>query len=376
MGSSFYGNPTRRFIADGAIGKLPEILAARSARRALLVTGQKSFRLSPHYARLKSLLADIKLVESTPVHENPTVDFVKEFSRKHKKDACDVVLAAGGGSVLDVAKLAAVLLTQAESALDEYITGDVSCGDRRIGLIAMPTTAGTGSEVTPYASLTTRERKKITVTHASLYPDFALVDSLLTHSMPAHVTASTGFDALSQGIEAFWSVNHSPFSDAHALRAVNLAYRFLVRAVRRPGDAEARYGMSLASCESGLAIAHTATTAVHSVSYPITTHFHVPHGHACALTLPQFIRYNEDVMKEERYALLWQAMGVPSAREAASTVERMMGEAGLSRSLASLGVPGDGIETIVQNGFRPDRVKNNPKPLTPEALRAMLHEIA
>lgn len=230
--------------------------------------------------------------------------------------------------------------------------------------------------MTSYVSFETAEKKKITVTDPSLYPDVALIDPLLTYSMPPAVTASTGLDALSQGIEAFWSVNHSPFSDAHALRAVNLARRFLARAVKRPDDAQARYAMSLAGCESGLAIAHTATTAVHAVSYPMTTRFHVPHGHACALTLAQFIRYNEDVMRDERYTPLWQAMGVSSAQAGASVVEALMDESGLSRSLTQLGISGEGLEFIVQNGFRPDRVKNNPKVLTAEALRAMLHNIS
>lgn len=371
----FYSNPVRRFIGAGAMERLPEILAEHRAQKVLLVTGQKSFRASPHYDRLKSILRTVQVVEAAAVPESPTVNFVKEFSGQYKKDACDLVLGVGGGSVLDVAKLAAVLQDNGSAALGEHLLRGAPFEDRHTTLVAMPTTSGTGSEVTSYASLETAEKKKITVSHPSLYPDLALIDPLLTYSMPPTVTASTGLDALAQGIEAFWSVNHSPFSDGHALQAVSLAYHFLARAVKRPDDAQARHAMSLAGCESGLAIAHTATTAVHAVSYPITTYFHVPHGHACALTLAQFIRYNEDVMQDERYRSLWQALDVSSGREAAAAVEVLMDEIGLSRSLAELGISEEGLEMIVQNGFRPDRVKNNPKVLTPEALRAMLHEI-
>src|SRR3989338_7144159 len=127
----FYGNPTRRLIADGALEKLPEILSARHTRRVLLVTGGKSFRASAHYPRLKDLLAGAELVESAGVYENPTVDFVKEFSKRHRKDACDLVLAVGGGSALDVGKLTAVLLNQGESALEAFVARGVRFDGRR-----------------------------------------------------------------------------------------------------------------------------------------------------------------------------------------------------------------------------------------------------
>ncbi|HLD70205.1 MAG TPA: iron-containing alcohol dehydrogenase, partial [Candidatus Omnitrophota bacterium] len=204
---------------------------------------------------------------------------------------------------------------------------------------------------------------------------YAVVDSRLTLSMPASVTASTGFDALSQAIESFWSVRHNPTSDIHALRAIPLIIQSLKRAVDHSGDLEARSSMALAATEAGLAIAHTATTAVHSVSYPITTYFGVPHGHACALTLSSFIDFNQDAFPEGREKVLWNALQCKNAREASEKVDALMTGTGLERRLSRLGIDKPGIETIVKNGFRPDRVKNNPRELTQAELEKILLRI-
>jgi alcohol dehydrogenase len=311
---------------------------------------------------------------STPVPENPEVLFVQEFSEQYRGGAFDSVIGIGGGSVIDAAKMTAVILACETGTLREHLASKKPF-KKRLALGAIPTTAGTGSEVTPYASLSTEDQKKITVTDPLLFPDLALLDPVLTHSMPARVTASTGMDALSQAIEAFWSVHHTGLSDTHALRAASLVSQNLRIVVREPGNAQARFAMALGSCESGLAIAQTATTAVHSVSYPITEHFGVPHGHACALTLAEFIRFNEPSMRDKRYESLWSALDVRSASAAAEFVETLMENIGLERRLSKLGIDREGVRVVLQNGFRPDRVKNNPRELTPEALNTMLMRI-
>lgn len=371
----FYENPTRRIIQNGALASLRECIENYLPKRLLLVLGRSSFQTSQYYTSLKNQLASWSIEESAPVLENPTVSFIKNFCDLYRNKEFGCVVAIGGGSVLDVAKLASVLLLQPPDALDRTLREGQAFPDRKIPLIAIPTTSGTGSEVTPYASITTDEGRKVSVTRDSLYPTIALIDPLLTHSMPAYMTVSTGFDVLCQGIESFWSKRHSPFSDLHALKAVELAVRYLKIAVEKPTDSEARFFMALASCEAGLAIAHTATTAVHAVSYPFTVRFKVPHGHACALTLASFIRFNEPMMREARYRQLWQAMGVASASEAADAVERLMNEVHLENIISKLGVDDKGVETVIREGFRRDRVTNNPRELTPEALREILQKI-
>lgn len=370
-----YGNPTRRMIGEGVLERLGEALATFQARTALVVLGESSLRKSRHYDTLRRALSGVTVAEAAPVAANPTVSAVEERWAALRGTAVDVVVAVGGGSVLDMGKLLAVLLPQGGGFPDDLAASRLAVEREPVPCVAIPTTAGTGSEVTPYASLVTPQRRKITVEHPRLFPTLALVDPLLCESMPADVTACTGFDALCQAIESVWSVRRSPCADTHALRAIPLILDHLERAVREPTDRRARFAMSLASCEAGLAISHTRTTAVHAVSYPLTTLFGIAHGHACALTLASFIRFNAPSLADGQGTTLWQVMGVSSAEEAAGAVERLMDAVGLERSLSRLGVDRSGVERVVAEGFRPDRVRNNPRALTPEALREILRHL-
>ncbi|MBI3318677.1 MAG: iron-containing alcohol dehydrogenase [Candidatus Omnitrophica bacterium] len=370
-----YWNPTRRIIADGALNQLPELLALFQPKKILLLLGKASFRGSPRHQQLLESLSGFHVEEPAPVERNPSVVFVQEMWRSLRGKPYDLVVGIGGGSVLDCAKVIRILLKQEEAVLEDYVENRKEFRNKGLPFIAVPTTAGTGSEVTPYASLQTRARHKISLTHPWLYPEVALVDPTLTYSMPGYVTACSGLDALSQAIESFWSVRHTPFSDAHSLRAIPLALENFPKVLKDPGDRPARFAMSLASTEAGLAISQTRTTAPHAVSYPLTTFFEIPHGHACALTLPSFIRYNGPVLGPERAPILWRAMGSASHEEAAQVVERLMEAAGVERSLRKLGLGMDGIDTVIEHGFRSDRVVNNPREVTKEALREILERI-
>ena len=374
--SASYWNPTRRVIGDGALESLPQILSEFRPHRVLLVMGGSSFRRSSRYGELLQGLAGFRCVESVPVQASPSIAFVEQMRRDLAAEKPDLVVAIGGGSVIDCAKALRLLLTQERQIpVEDYLSGPAAFSRRGLPFIAVPTTAGTGSEVTQYASLKTRDERKVSLTHPWLFPEVALVDPTLTLSMPAYVTACTGLDALSQAIESFWSVHATPFSQPHSLRAVSLIARSFERVLADPNDREARLGMSLASTEAGLAISQSRTTAVHAASYPLTTFFHIPHGHACALTLPSFVRYNEAVMDPLRSEPLWHAMGVSSWEAVAETVERWMDQAGLERSLRKLGLEEADLSLAVEHGARSDRAGNNPREVTPETLRGILSAI-
>lgn len=373
--TQIYSNPTFRLLEAGALNRIPEILSSLNVQKVLIIMGEKSFRSSSHYAALRKDLPASMVIESEPVLKEPKFSFLRDFASRYRDKSLTGVIGIGGGSVLDTAKVTALLLSQPQDEWERCIHGLETYRDFKqpaLPFIAVPTTAGTGSEVTPYASFENEERKKITISHPYFFPRFALVDPLLMVSMPARVTAATGFDALCQSIESFWSILHTPYSDTHALRAIPLIVEFLETAVKKPENMEARTNMALASTEAGLAIAQTRTTAVHSVSYPITTLFHVPHGHACALTLASFIRFNQEAIPPGRREVLWAAMGCQDAEASARKVETLMTAVGLEKRLSCLGIDRQGIESIVENGFRPDRVKNNPRPLNPAELRCML----
>lgn len=373
--TSPYWNPTRRLIADGALARIGEMVKPHSPKKVLLLMGNASFRGSPHHRTLRNELSPFAVEEPAPVQQSPSIAFVQRMWDEWRGKGVDLVIGVGGGSVIDCAKALRILLAQEEGTLEEYAGGRREFRRKGLPFIAVPTTAGTGSEVTPYASLQTSEHKKISLTHPWLFPETALIDPLLTHSMSRYVTACTGLDALAQAIESFWSVHHTPFSETHSVRAVTLILENFETALEKPGDRRARFAMSAASCEAGLAITQTRTTAVHAVSYPLTTFFDIPHGHACALTLAAFIRYNGPTLDPERGAALWRTMGCSSAEEAAQKIERLMDAAGVERSLRKMGLDEKGIQTVIDHGFRSDRVGNNPREVTQEALREILERI-
>lgn len=371
-----YSSPTRRLLADGALDQLPELLADFRPRTVLWVMGSSAFRHSDRYRRLLASLSGYTHLESVPVETNPRITFLEEMRREYAAHPPGLVIGVGGGSTLDCAKALRMLLSQPDRLpVEAYVSGRANFSRRGLPLIAVPTTAGTGSEVTPYASLRTSDQQKRSLTHPFLYPDLALIDPTLTYTMPKYLTACSGLDALSQAIESFWSRHASGFSQTHSLRAVSLIARHFERLFTDPLDPTARFHMSLASCEAGLAISQARTTAVHAVSYPLTTRFGIPHGHACALTLPLFIRYNAPVLGPDVSQPLWEAIGTDSWEGAAEAVERLVEKAGLERSLGKLGLSRADLATVVEHGCRSDRAGNNPREVTPESLREILQAI-
>jgi len=371
-------NPTRVYLGAGIRKELPKVLSEVTDREVLLVTGSRSFQESPYFDDFMQLLSDFKITTLSGVHKEPRFDELEGYLNGLADRDLGCVLAVGGGSVLDVAKMIALLYAQSEKTRRAFYSDPAGFRDfekNRVPLIAMPTTSGTGSEVTPYASFEDDLKRKISVDHALLYPVAALVDADLTVSMPASVTASTGCDALSQAIEAYWAVKHNPVADQHALAAIPEIMRNLRLAVEKPDDVAVREAMAEASMLAGKAIAHTRTTAVHSVSYPLTTLYGIPHGHACALTLPAFMCFNADAIGEGRDEMLWQSCGAGSAGEAAEKVGTLISAIGLERKLGALGLETADVDKVVQNGFRPDRVKNNPRQLSAGQLSEILKSL-
>jgi len=367
-------NPVRAFVEKKAFERLPALLSELKPKRVLIVLGGQSFRRSTYFPRLLEMLTPYRHFFSEPVAANPQWDEICEEIQQLKEESYDTVIAIGGGSVLDSAKLFATLPSQNEMDLTRYLKGTFELSGPVRPLIAIPTTAGTGSEVTPFSSIENPEKQKYSISHPSFYPWAALVDPELCLSMPAYVTACTGFDALSQAIESFWSVQADDISREHSLKGLERILEGFARVIRSPQDVEARLAMSNGSCEAGFAIAHAKTTAVHSVSYPMTSHFDIAHGHACALTLAEFVRFNGVVLKENGTPLL-KRFHAADYEGMAQSIETLMDQALLKRSLSAVGIDEAGQAVIIRDGFRPDRVKNNPRPLTRENLQEILKKI-
>lgn len=264
-------------------------------KRALVVTGKGSARRTGTLQRVENSLrrAQVKTVLFEGVEADPSVETINKGTRLAKAEKCEVIVGLGGGSSMDAAKGIAILSTNS-APLANYF-GRNRIKKTPLPVVAVPTTAGSGSEVTPYAVFTHKEnlglRKKI-VAHPSLFPRIALVDPELTLSLPASVTADTGIDAFSHALESYLSNKSQPLSDILASEAITLLFNFLPKAMEKPEEINIRSQILYASLLAGMAIAQTGTILVHAMAYRLTTDLGLPHGKACAFLLPSVCQFN------------------------------------------------------------------------------------
>jgi alcohol dehydrogenase class IV len=372
----------RIVFGSGATDRLAELTSGFGAR-ALLVLGAQSAERSGLKSRLE---AQLEVGAVARCSGEPTVDEVDAAVALGREASCDFVVAAGGGAVLDCGKAAAGMMTN-EGSLEDYLEG-VGLGRaievQPLPLAALPTTSGTGSEVTKNAVISGPGYKK-SVRSPMLIPDLALVDPLLTHSMPAEVTASCGMDALTQLLEAYLSRGASRITDGLALQGLELGSRSLLRAYTVPEDAQAREELALASLLGGLCLANAGLGAVHGFASPLGALFPIPHGVACAALLPQVVRANleaargtaQEVRVWRRMAQAAEVLGGTRSDDVHAAVEAVLSLLELLQrqmaipGLAQLGVTEDRLGEVVA-GARGSSMRYNPVELTDEELLAIL----
>ncbi len=365
-------------------GRLAEAGALASAygRRALLVTGSKPERAEPVIRSLEA--AGIVWTGLSITHE-PTTDDVRRGVSLARHDACDVVLGYGGGSPLDAAKGIAALLTNAGDPLDylEVIGAGRPLTSVSAPCIAIPTTAGTGTEVTRNAVILSPEHGvKVSLRGAGMLPSVALVDPELSFSMSPDLTASTGLDALTQLIEPFVSSRANPMSDAFAREGIRRIARSLRRAVEHGEDKEAREDMSLAAMFSGLAMANAGLGSVHGFAAVIGGMTSGRHGVVCAALLPHAMRVNMRAFRERdpespslrRYAEIGQLLtGAPSAgaEDAIDYVGTLCAALHVP-SLSTFGVQRSQLPLILDRSAVSSSMKANPIALTRDEMEAIV----
>jgi alcohol dehydrogenase class IV len=287
-----------------------------------------------------------------------------------RKMEFDAVLSIGGGSVLDVAKLVAALARGQQNVSDVF--GINRLAGREIFLMCVATTAGTGSEVSPIAVLLDEaDELKKGVVSPHLVPDIAMVDPLLTLTVPAAVTAATGLDALTHCLEAYANKFAHPIVDLYALQGMRLIAANLLRAVRNGGDLEARENVALGSLYGGLCLGPVGTAGVHALAYPLGGQFHIAHGVSNAVLLPHVVQFNLPVAAE-RYAEVARALGVKGGGSAMATAEagvkhlvELSRACGVPQSLSALGIPREAIPGMAKAAMQVTRLlKNNPRAIT------------
>lgn len=370
-----YSMPTEIVFGRGALMSITKEQLIFRAKMIVLVTGDH-FKRSEEFSNLKAKLGekgrDLFVYEDSV--KTSDFDMVNGLTRFLWENQPDVVVTIGGGTVIDTAKSAAILAKN-EGTVEDYLVGKKKITSGSINLIAIPTTAGTGSEVTPWAVVWDyKNNKKYSLSSLLMFPSLAIVDPSLTDELPPKITAETGIDALTQAIEAYWSKFHNPASDKYALEAVSLATEYLPCAVNSP-DSKSRDMMTRASLFSGLAFSNTKTTICHSVSYPITIHWGIAHGQAVSITLPKMIEYSLSSLGKERSDALLLAIGAKTIKEAPKKIKSLMESIGLATRLSELGMTENDINTIVSEGYNPDRMNNAPRIPTHSELKELLKSI-
>jgi alcohol dehydrogenase class IV len=364
----------RIVFGEGSVAQVPAA-AKSTGKRVLLVTGATPERAA--HLRQALSAAGLSVVDFTVAGE-PTVDAIRRGPRD-----CDVVVACGGGSVLDAGKALAALATNPGDPMEylEVVGQGRPLSNPAAPCIAIPTTAGTGSEVTRNAVLaSTQHGVKASLRSASMLPRIAVVDPELTYAMPPALTASTGLDALTQLIEPYLSVKANPMTDQFCVEGIRRAARALPRAWENGADIEARRDMAWASLLGGMALANAGLGAVHGFAAPVGGMFPAPHGAICAAILPHAMRVNVDAVGErqpEKLARFDQVArlltGHPHAMAADAAL--WLGELCTRLEIPPLrtyGITTADVPVLVEKASQASSMKGNPLPLTPDELREIL----
>ena len=378
-----FATANRILFGSGVVREVAP-LAAGLGRRPLVVTGRNTSRAEPLLIQLRDHGLEPTLLG---VAGEPTVDDVLAGAAPASASAYDVVIGFGGGSVLDAAKAIAALLANGGAPLDylEVVGRGQPLTKPSVPCIAVPTTAGTGSEVTRNAVLGSPEHQvKASLRSPLMLPTVAVVDPELTHSVPPDVTAATGLDALTQCLEPFVSPRANPLTDALCREGMSRAARSLHGAFVDGSDAAARADMALASLLGGLALANAGLGAVHGFAGPIGGMFPAPHGALCARLLPPVMQANVQALQQRapgspsliRYDEVARLLtGAPTARaaEGVAWVSDLMEAMHIPR-LATYGITTADIPQIVDKSQQARSMKANPVELSADELTAILHQ--
>ena len=375
---SFF-SPNKVLFGIGASREIGKEAKALGGTKVLIVTDPGVVN-SGLVASLRTNLeeAGMKVFLFDRVEPEPSASLVDESAQLTKENGVDVVIGVGGGSSLDIAKGASLLASNPGNVLD-YCGLDL-IPKRGLPKILVPTTAGTGSEVTRVFVLTDKRdnMKKVVFSNYAL-PELALVDPMLTISMPSKVTADSGMDALVHAIETYVSMNATPFSDLLASKAIELIPKYLPMAFAKGENIEARYHMSLASLLAGMAFASGGLGAVHALAYPLGTEYHLPHGRTNAIMLAHVMEFNS-IGNRSRYALIAEMMGKrevtidlkAGVAKAVEAVIQLLDDIQIPYHLKDYGIPKEAIPKLVEGGMRQARLfVPNPRDLREEDVEAI-----
>lgn len=376
--------PHAVYGGENAIENITAILKAQGSKRVALFT-DKGIEACGLFDLPKAavLAAGIPYDVLDDLPAEPSYEAVQKLVDQFKTSGADMIVACGGGSVMDAAKLASVLVTD-EYGVKELL--DAPDKARKcVPIILIPTTAGTGAEVTPNAIVAVPERElKVGIVNDNMIADYVILDARMIKNLPRSIAAATGVDALAHCIECLTSNKANPFSNLYALEGLDLILNNIEKAC---DDAEAmaeKNQMQIAAYYGGLAITASGTTAVHALSYPLGGKYHIAHGVSNAMLLVPVMKFNEPVCRDQFAAVYdrccHDGSALATAKEKSAWVirrlESIVKHLDIPTSLKSFGVPESDLEGLVESGMQVQRLLvNNKRPLTPADARAIYKQI-
>lgn len=353
-----FGNPVRLVFGSGSLAKLPELAPWD---RILLVTTPGAV-VRGSVGRVLDLLRDREVTVYDMVTPGPQISALEEAAARLREQGFQGIVAFGGGSAIDTAKALSYLLNApAQSLMNHFQDGTPLAEVPLTPIVAVQTAAGTGAEVTPFATIwDTVEERKYSLGPPDIYPQTALLDPELTLTLPRDLTLSAGLDAICQGLESMWSRSANPVAASFAGRSIAMSLEVLPGLVDDLDNLEMRTQMLEASLLAGLAIASTKTTLAHSISYPITLRFGVLHGLACGFSIAQVLRFNAE-SDDGRMRDMAQAVGFSSVDSLAERLEMLLKDTGALGWLASLIPSKPDLLPLASRAITPGRADNNPR---------------
>ena len=360
--------------------------AKRLGSKVLIVLGKSAMKKSGALDRLTHLLIEnnLEYVIYENVPSDPTVEIIDNGTSLARKENCNLVIALGGGSVLDTGKAISAMVTNEGSVADyQEIEGKGrKFQHKTLPFIAIPTTSGTGSEATKNAVITNTEFSlKKSIRDPMLIPEVALVDPELTLSLPPHITADCGGDALTQCIESYLGKKNQEITDALALHAIGLIGKSLVKAVKDGKNLEARKDMAMAALLSGLCLSNSGLGAVHALSHPLGVYYKIPHGLSCAVLLPYVMEYNLPVVTR-KLAKIAQSLGedisllseTEAAQRAVEKIKEILSQAGIKSNLSEWEIKKEDFSQLIK-GAKGGSLNNNPRDTSDEDLIELLYKM-
>jgi alcohol dehydrogenase class IV len=368
----------RQYTGPGNIQQLHSIIKKLDAKRILIVSGKQSYELSGAKEKLKDILDVTENLRYFDFEENPKFRDALKGKKIIKDFNPDLIVAIGGGSVMDIAKLLSILPDE-EVEAEKMIRGEIKVTDKLAPMIAIPTTSGSGSEATHFAVVYIND-VKYSLAADLLIPEYVILDPELTYSVSSYQTAVSGMDALCQGIESYWAKDATDESRSYASEAIPLIFKSIEKAVNSP-DPESRLAMSKGSNLAGKAINISKTTAPHALSYAFTTYHGIPHGHAVALTLGEFFVFKSEKAFESsdnelkvRMAELFELFGCENAFSSRNRFRQIMASIGLNTTLSEMTNTKVDIHQLADT-VNSERLANHPVIVSKQNIRRITTKI-